>query len=379
MKSLHLVKTSTGATWAFRVMRDLVQMGEEVHVAMPVDGILVQQYKDAGIVIHELNYSMKNALGTMKQIRKVVEEVKPNIVHSHFVLTTLLMRLALRNFKVARVFEVPGPIHLEHFIYRNADLWTAKKKKDFWIPTCKWSLAKYKKCGIDDNRLFLTYYGGDLVDKEYQKGLLRSELGLSETDIIVGMVAYIYAPKRYLGEKRGLKGHEDLIDAVAMIQNKYPNLHLVFIGGPWVGAETYEQEIIEYGKKKVRNVHFLGTRRNVPDLYQDFDMVVHPSHSENLGGAAESLMLAVPTIASNVGGFPDIVIPGQTGYLTNPSDPASIANAIETVIANPKEAKRLAEYGKTYLHDLLNAKKTSKDIYDFYRLIKERFDSNNAY
>ena len=38
MKSLHLVKTSTGATWAFRVMRDLVQMGEEVHVAMPVDG-----------------------------------------------------------------------------------------------------------------------------------------------------------------------------------------------------------------------------------------------------------------------------------------------------------------------------------------------------
>ena len=45
MKSLHLVKTSTGATWAFRVMRDLVQMGEDVHVAMPVDGILVQQYK----------------------------------------------------------------------------------------------------------------------------------------------------------------------------------------------------------------------------------------------------------------------------------------------------------------------------------------------
>lgn len=378
MKSLHLVKISTGATWAFRVMRDLVQMGEDVHVAMPVDGILVQQYKDAGIVIHELNYSMKNAWGTMKQIRKVVEAVKPDIVHSHFVLTTLLMRLALRNFKVARVFEVPGPLHLEHFIYRDADLWTAQKKKDFWIPTCKWSLAKYRKCGIDDKRLFLTYYGGDLVDKEYQKGLLRSELGLSEKEIIVGMVAYIYAPKKYLGERRGLKGHEDLIDAVALIQNKYPNLHLVFIGGPWMGAEMYEQEVIAYGKKKVRNVHFLGTRRNVPDLYQDFDMVVHPSHSENLGGAAESLMLAVPTIASNVGGFPDIVIPGQTGYLTNPSDPVSIADAIETVIANPNEAKHLAEYGKTYLRDLLNAKKTSKDIYDFYRLIKERFDSNNA-
>ena len=374
MKSLHLVKTSTGATWAFRVMRDLVQMGEEVHVAMPVDGILVQQYKDAGIVIHELNYSMKKAMSTMKQIRKVVNEVKPDIIHSHFVLTTLLMRLALRSYNIARVFEVPGPLHLEHTIYRNADLWTAQKKKDFWIPTCKWSLNKYKECGIDNSRLFLTYYGGDLVDKDYQKGLLRSELGLSDKDIIVGMVAYMYAPKKILGEKRGLKGHEDLIDAIAIIQDKYPNLHLVFIGGHWVGAEKYEQEVITYGKQKVRNVHFLGTRKNVPDLYQDFDMVVHPSHSENLGGAAESLMLAVPTIASNVGGFPDIVILGKTGYLSQPYDPSSIAKAIENVIANPKEAKEMAEYGKIYLHDLLNAKKTSKDVYDFYRLIKSRFE-----
>lgn len=131
MKSLHLVKTSTGATWAFRVMRDLVQMGEEVHVAMPVDGILVQQYKDAGIVIHELNYSMKKAMSTMKQIRKVVNEVKPDIIHSHFVLTTLLMRLALRSYNIARVFEVPGPLHLEHTIYRNEIYGQRRRKRIF--------------------------------------------------------------------------------------------------------------------------------------------------------------------------------------------------------------------------------------------------------
>lgn len=377
MKSLHLVKTSTGATWAFRVMRDLVQMGEEVHVAMPVDGILVQQYKDAGIIIHELNYSMKNALSTIRQIRKVVDEVNPDIVHSHFVLTTLLMRLALRNHMIPRVFEVPGPLHLEHTIYRNADLWTAQREKDFWIPTCKWSLKKYKECGIDENRLFLTYYGGDLVNREYRKGVLREELGLSGNEIIVGMVAYMYAPKKFLGEKRGLKGHEDLIDAVAMIQDKYPNMHLVFVGGPWGGAKKYEQEVIAYGKEKVRNVHFLGTRKNVPELYQDFDMVVHPSHSENLGGAAESLMLAVPTIASNVGGFPDIVISGKTGYLSEPHNAVSIAEAIETIIANPEDAKRMAQYGKEFLQDLLDAKKTSKDVFNFYRLIKGRFDSYN--
>ena len=271
MVILHLVKTSTGGIWAFRLMRELVLLGDEVHVAMPVDGTLVPQYKEAGIVIHELNYSMKNAWGTIKQIRKVVDEVKPDVVHSHFVVTTLLMRLALRKRKVARVFEVPGPLHLEHALYRNADVWTAQKKKDFWIPTCQWSYDRYKASGIDKSRLFLTYYGGDLVDKTYEKGILRSELGLSDDDIIVGMVAFMYAPKKILGEKRGLKGHEDLIDAVALIQDKYPNLHLVMVGGPWAGAVEYEREVMAYGKQKVRNIHFLGTRNNVPELYQDFN------------------------------------------------------------------------------------------------------------
>lgn len=367
MKVLHLVKTSTGASWAYRLMRDLVQMGEEVHVAMPLGGALVEKYVDSGIVVHELDFSIRNAVPAMRQLRKIVEDVKPDIVHSHFVLTTLLMRLALRNVGVPRVFEVPGPLHLEHFMFRNADLLTAQKGKDFWIPTCRWSLDRYRQSGIGDERLFLTYYGGDLVDREYQSGLLRAELGLSQADIVVGMVAYMYAPKWYLGERRGLKGHEDLIDAVAMLQDKYPDLHLVFVGGPWEGADKYARKVTAYGSGKVRNVHFLGTRSNVPELYQDFDMVVHPSHSENLGGAAESLLLGIPTIATDVGGFPDIVIPGKTGYLVKADDPYSIANAIERVIARPEEAKAMAEYGRKYLRNLLDSKKTSADVYDFYR------------
>lgn len=376
MKSLHLMKTSTGGAWAFRLMRDLVQMGEEVHVAMPIDGTLVEQYKNAGIIIHQLDYSLKNVMKTIKKIRKIVETIKPDIVHSHFVLTTIYMRIALRNFKVARVFQVPGPLHLEHFFFRRLDILTAQKKTDFWIPTCNWVLNKYKECGIDTNRLFLTYYGGDISDKTYKKGILRNELGLSDKDIIVGMVAYMYAPKKYLGQKRGLKGHEDLIDAVAMIQDKYPTLHLVIIGGHWIGAEKYEQEVVAYGNSKVNNIHFLGTRNNVFDLYQDFNMVVHPSHSENLGGAGESLVLGIPTIASNVGGFPDIVIPGKTGYLVQPSNPIEIANAIETIIANPKEAALMAQRGKIAVREILDAKNTSRNVYNFYRKILERFNNN---
>lgn len=372
MKSLHLVKTSTGANWAYRVMRDLVEMGEEVHVAMPVDGILVPLYKEAGIIIHELKYSLSHALQTMKGLREIVKNVKPDIVHSHFVITTLLMRIALCRDKTLRVFEVPGPLHLEHFIYRQADVLIAQQTVDFWIPTCQYTYNVYRRCGIDESRLLLTYYGGDLAYKEYDKGKLRQELGLKDDDIVVGMVAYMYAPKRFLGENRGLKGHEDLIDAVAMIQGKYPNLHLVIVGGAWAGATDYEKKVIDYGLSRCRHIHFLGTRNNVPELYQDFNMVVHPSHTENLGGAGESLYLAVPTIATQVGGFPDIVIPEKTGYLVPPSSPHAIADAIEEVITYPQKAKYMALRGQSYVYELLNAKNTSKAVYDFYREMIKR-------
>lgn len=372
MKSLHLVKTSVGGDWAYRVMRDLVRLGEEVHVAMPMNGKYVTLYKEAGVVLHPLDFSVGHLFQTIRELREIVEQVKPDIIHSHFVLTTLVMRLALRKYNIPRVFEVPGPLHLEHFLYRSADLYTARKGVDFWVPTCKWSYDKYMQCGIDSNRLFLTYYGGDLAFKEYKKGMLRDELGLTKGEFIVGMVAYMYAPKRYLGQKRGLKGHEDLIDAIALIQDKYPHLHLVIIGGPWINAEKYATRVVKYGTKKVRNIHFLGTRNNVPELYQDIDVVVHPSHSENLGGAAESLLLSVPTIATNIGGFPDIVIPGKTGYLVSPKSPRELASTIEEVLANYSAAKVMAINGRDILSNLLDSKKTSKDIYDFYRIIKSR-------
>ena len=78
----------------------------------------------------------------------------------------------------------------------------------------------------------------------------------------------------------------------------------------------------------------------------------------------------------NVGGFPDIVIPGKTGYLTDVASPSSIASAIEKVIANPVEARSMAKHGQEYLRNLLDAKKTSKDVYGFYRQILKVFNEN---
>jgi glycosyltransferase involved in cell wall biosynthesis len=353
-------------------MRELVNLGVEVHVALPIDGTLVKLYESAGIIIHSIDYDLKVYFRTVKCLRRIVKEVKPDVIHSHFVLTTIIMRLALRKFDVPRIFQVPGPLHLESFLFKNLELLLSQKKRDYWIASCNWTNQQYLRSGIPKERLFLSYYGTDLDFIKKQKGTLKTILGLDKNSFVVGMVAYMYAPKRFLCQKRGLKGHEDFIDALALLLNKYHNLYGVCIGGAWDNAYSYEKQIINYSKKKCGDrMLFLGNRNDVPALYGDMDLVVHPSHSENLGGAGESLLLEVPTIASNVGGFPDIIIDNKTGLLIRPKNPHEFACAIEKFINRNVDVDLFKKEGLLLTKNLLDVKNTAKEVFMIYNKILE--------
>ena len=94
--------------------------------------------------------------------------------------------------------------------------------------------------------------------------------------------------------------------------------------------------------------------------------MVHPSHSENLGGAAESLMLAVPTISSDVGGFPDIVIPGETGCLAKSKNVEDLEEKIMWAIENLGEMKDMAKKGQVLVKELLRLDNTATKVHEVY-------------
>src|ERR1044072_2987725 len=137
------------------------------------------------------------------------------------------------------------------------------------------------------------------------------------------------APSGCWARPRGLKGHEALIDAAAILREQGHDIACVFVGGPWGASAVYERRLRDYATARLgdRGI-FLGTRSDVADLYRGFDLAVHPSHSENVAGAAESLPLGVPTVATDVGGFPDLVIEGETGWLAPAQSPAALAAKI---------------------------------------------------
>lgn len=373
MRILQLIKTSVGATWALRQTRQLVSMGVDVHIAIP-DGPKVELYREAGVSVHILQTDLPTKQpwkwpALFSELQVLVKHVAPDIVHSHFVGTTLTMRLALKNDPTPRIFQVPGPLHLEHPVYRRGELASAGNQ-DYWVGSCQWTCDKYVECGIDPARVFLSYYGTDLdAFKPANSGTLRKEFGLSGKKII-GMVAYMYAPKKYLGQTRGLKGHEDLIDAIASCREVDKDVVGVFVGGAWDGATDYEAQVRTYGKARLGNAGlFLGTRKDVASLYPDFDLTVHPSHSENCGGAVESLLMESPTIATNIGGFPDIVKDGETGWLTPASCPTLLARTIEEALSDPEEARKRARAGRKHVAELFDVKNSAASLLEAYRTI----------
>lgn len=377
MKILQVVKTSRGAAWAYNQAKHLKQMGVETVTVLPdVQEGYAKKYAESGLEVIQGDWRLPvtkpwRFFSVKKKIKEAVKQVAPDLIHLHFVTNVLMCRLALRKDKTPRLFQVPGPLHLENGLTSFAERRTATKA-DYWAGACKMTCSIYEKKGIDPKRIHLAYYGVPHKDAttEACKNILHTEFGIASDAIIVAMVSYFYKPKKLLGQKRGLKGHEDFIDAMKTVIQKYPNAVPVIVGNAWDGAEQYELQVKEYAKKVLGDrVIFTGYRSDVYDIYPEVDLVVHPSHSENLGGAAESLMLAVPTISSDVGGFPDIVIPEKTGCLAKMKDPADLSEKILWAIEHADEMKDMAKNGQTLVNELLDLNNTAARVHEVYSKI----------
>ncbi len=381
MKVLHLVKTARGAEWARRQVAVLVASGVEVVVALPggAKGPEAGAWKRTGAALADADLDITarqpwKAAAAVQRCRALVDAVRPDLIHSHFVSTTVAARLALgRTHPIPRLFQVAGPLHLEHRAFRRLDLATAGPR-DGWIATCRWTADAYRRFGVPAQRVWTSYYGTDLTSfASAPRGRFRGDLGVTPMTPLVGIVAYMYAPRAYLGQRVGIKGHEDFIEAMRRVRGLRRGVVGVVVGGPWAGGTRYAEQLRHLaGTACGTGIRFAGVRDDVPAVYRDLDVAVHPSLSENCGGAVESLAAACPTIATTVGGLPDVVVPGKTGWLIPPRDPDALAAAILGVLTDPLEARRRARAGQDHVQALFDVERTGREVLGIYHEVLDR-------
>jgi glycosyltransferase involved in cell wall biosynthesis len=378
MKVLHIVKTAVGANWACEQVRVLCSLGIEVVVALPSDTEgLAPKYREAGatVIPADLDFPARQPWrlpATLRACRELVARVRPDIIHTHHVGTTFVARLALGKYShIPRIFGVTGTLHLEHDFFAWLDTQLAGPQ-DYWIATCRWTQRKYEALGIPLNRVFLAYLGTDVKNYPSERTrILRNELRISDDVQLVGMVSLIYPPKWYLGRGRGHKGHEDFIIALARLREERPGVRGIMIGGTWGGGHWYEDRVRYFGERLCDGgLKFSQTRTDLRTIYPDLDLAVVPTYSDGLAySAVEPLLGGVPVVATNVGGIPDLIRDGNTGWLVAPGNPAALATAMREALDDPKEARRRTVEGSKLARKLMDLKKTGQEVISTYERV----------
>lgn len=135
------------------------------------------------------------------------------------------------------------------------------------------------------------------------------------------------------------KGHDTLLAAAPRILAHFPDATFTLAGD---GPRRAPLEALARELGVASRVRFLGECRDVAPVLAEGDLFVLPSRSEAFPNALiEAMAAGLPVVATDVGGIPEVVRPGDNGQLVPPDDPGALAGAVMALMDDPETAARL--------------------------------------
>ncbi|RMD92420.1 MAG: glycosyltransferase, partial [Calditrichaeota bacterium] len=131
-------------------------------------------------------------------------------------------------------------------------------------------------------------------------------------------------------------------EAFKNLVQKYPKLQAIFVGDGSCREELTAQ-IRNYRLQE--RIHFLGVRKDIPELLNAIDLFVLPSIAgEGLPNVVlEAMACGKPVVATRVGGTAEAVRDQENGYLAEPADVASLQLALEKALSDPQRLRRMGQ------------------------------------
>lgn len=377
LRIAHIVGNANAGNWAFYPLQKLKEAGHNVRLICPSDGPLPLRARSVGIAVCILPFPqrIRRIDQGAKYIALMADALRRDhvdVVHNHLVSANIWGRIAAWVARVpVRVTQWPGPLPLEISSSRRIELGLAWMDSAL-IASSTATQRIYQRYPHTRNKIKLIYYGFPLerFEPTIDGGATRHALGIAPDAFVVSLIAYMYSPlaeRQLPGLKmfngRGLKGHETLISAASIVCRSVPQAKFLIVGDALMDgeAERYKQRLYQMVAERglTDKVIFTGKRDDIPELLAASDIVTVPSLSENVGGAVEPLLMQRPVVASRVGGLPDVVIDGETGFLVPPGDVHALADALLRSMTLPRELRdEMGRRGRSIVMDLFDLRKT---------------------
>ena len=198
-------------------------------------------------------------------------------------------------------------------------------------------------------------HNGVELDRRTAAADVRDELGIPPSAPLVGEVARLC----------DVKGQRELIAALVSV----PEARLVLVGVDLERAGAFQTDLErEADSLGVRErVVFAGRRSDAAELLGQFDVVALPSRTEGLPLVLlEAMARSRVVVATPVGGTPELVVDGETGFLVPPGDTDALASAIRRLLADEPLRARMGEAGRRRVAERFDAATMCRRVLALY-------------
>lgn len=334
MFSLHI---DTATTWGggqsqvqYTVM-GLRALGERAVLMAHPDGVLLKRMSE-GLDLIPLAPRSDVDLATAWKLSRLLKQMRPDVIHAHDPGAVAVASMALAIWAPSRKPPLVAAHRVEYRIGHSSFLRWKYSQVDCFIANSSALGERLVHDGISRHRVLTINEGVDVERIAHMPAVdAHAEFYLPHGSPVVGNVAALVPHK----------GQHYLIDAAALVIREVPDARFVIVGDGEL-RESLEKQIKD--KHLERHVFLAGFRSDALELTKAFDLFVMSSISEGMCTALVDAMAASKAaVATAVGGIPEVMADGETGYLVPPRDPQTMADRIVFLLKHDAARRRMGE------------------------------------
>ncbi len=321
--------------------------------------------------------SPRKDLLAYRELKRLIAELEPDIVHTHSSKAGVLGRAAAWSVRAhglesratphgsesratesllpAIIHTIHGPpfmpiegnairrakIRTKNHIYTLAERYAARRCHTI-VSVADAMTEQFLERNIGTPAQYITIRSGMETEPFLtarpgeHRSEIRHELGLAETDFVIGTVARLAEHK----------GHDDILDALGDDLRAHPHWKLLWVGDGWWG-DRLRARAAEMGLADQLITTGLIPNDRVPAMMRAMDILVHPSYREGLPRTVpQALLTGVTPIAYDADGTREICRTSETGILVPIADRAALRAAVVGMYEQPDERRHLAATGR---------------------------------
>ncbi|MFT6915439.1 MAG: PEP-CTERM/exosortase A-associated glycosyltransferase [Motiliproteus sp.] len=297
--------------------------------------------------------------GLKKRLRRLIDEIKPDILHAHspslnaWAATTVAQEKGIPFvYEMRASWEDAAVSHgtckegsLRYLLSQKLEK-KALRSADHIVTICQGLADRIQEWGIPQDKITVIHNGVDLqafAPRTIKAPTLVKKHGL-DNKIVLGFIGSFY---RY-------EGLHILLDALSEIIKTLPQAHLLLVGG------GQEEQALKHQAERLGlspYVTFVGRvpHQQISEFYSLIDLFIYPRESILLTEIVtplkplEAMANQGMVIASDIGGHREMISQGHNGYLFKPNDPLALARTATDLLSQPDKWTALRQAGRDYV------------------------------